>query len=494
MFSDISPELASAAANLHEVLNLLPHGLTISDARGIIVYYNDVQAEIDGLRAEEVLGRHICEVYVPAPDNSPTLAAMRTGQAIYDFFMIYETNQGRLINSTHTVLPLFKDGEVIGSLCLISRVPSSDCPAEQSGRQATESVQFSNLIGHSPAFRASINAAMAAADTPSSVLIYGETGAGKELLARQLHEHSQRAARPYVAINCSAIPATLLEGTLFGSVKGSFTGSQNTPGLFEEADGGTVYLDEVDSMPIDLQPKLLRVIQERKVRRIGSVREVPVDIKLISSFSCDPFDAVRHNRVRADLFYRLGVVIIQIPPLRDRPGDLPGLVSFFINKHTAILKKRTGGLTPEVMAVLKNYDWPGNVRQLENVIEGALNMVADGGPIRLDHLPPYLRQAGGAAPGRYGGPAAANWAPPFPPPPLRADREFFPPPPPTAFPWPEPAPQPWPDKLTLEDLVEALTHSRGSLKNAADSLGLSRQLLAYHLKKHGLNRRRFKTG
>ena len=493
MINNLSPELASSAINLQDVLNLLPHGLTITDARGIIVYYNDVQAEIDDLRAEDVIGRHITEVYVPSPENSPTLAALRTGQAIYDFFMIYETNRGRLVNSTHTSLPLLKDGEVIGCVCLISRVSSPAGPAERSGQKALESVQFGNLIGNSLAFRASINAAMAAADTPSSVLIYGETGAGKELLARQLHEHSQRSAKPYVAINCSAIPATLLEGTLFGSVKGSFTGSQNTPGLFEEADGGTIYLDEVDSMPIDLQPKLLRVIQERRVRRIGAIKEVPVDIKLISSFSCDPFDAVRNNRVRADLFYRLGVVIVQIPPLRDRTGDLPGLVSFLINKHTSILKKRTGGLAPEVMSIFKNYDWPGNVRQLENVIEGALNMIQDGGLIQLNHLPPYLRQAGSGSSGWYGGPrGGGGWLPPFPPP-LRAGRDDFPP---AFFPadQPDQPDRPWPDKLSREDLAEALTHSRGSLKIAAARLGLSRQLLAYHLKKHGLDRRRFKTG
>ena len=489
MFENLSPELAAAATSLQDVLNYLPHGLTISDSRGVIVYYNDVQAEIDGLRAEDVVGRHICDVYVPSPDNSPTLAAMRIGQAIYDFFMIYETNQGRMINSSHTVLPLFKDGQVIGSICLISQVSSSAGPTEKSGGRALESVQFSNLIGTSPAFRASINAAMAAADTPSSVLIYGETGAGKELLARQLHEHSQRSAKPYVAINCSAIPATLLEGTLFGSVKGSFTGSQNTPGLFEEAHGGTIYLDEVDSMPIDLQPKLLRVLQERKVRRIGTIKEVPVDIKLISSFSCDPFDAVRNNRVRADLFYRLGVVIVQIPPLRHRPGDLPGLVSFFINKHTAILKKRTGGMALEVMAILKNYDWPGNVRQLENVIEGALNMISDGGLIQLEHLPPYLRQAGKAAPGYYGSEAAGLRPPPFPPSP--GDGRYFPP---SDFHHPNPDPQLQPGALGCEDLIEALTKSRGSLKNAAASLGISRQLLAYHLKKYRLDRKRFKTG
>ncbi|UQZ90262.1 transcriptional regulator [Deltaproteobacteria bacterium Smac51] len=466
MLPSVSANGGAPEIDLRAAFDSLPHGVTITDTEGYILYYNDVQCKIDGLSKEEVIGRHICEVYVPSVDNSPTLMVLRTHQPIYDLFMIYETKKGVVVNSTHTVLPLFKNGRIIGSLCLIHPISQTKTEPTQEELAALESIQFSNLIGSSPIFRASINAALAAADSPSSVLIYGETGSGKGLLARQLHDHSQRSARPYVAINCSAIPATLLEGTLFGSVKGAFTGSQNSPGLFEEADGGTVYLDEVDSMPLELQPKLLRVIQERKVRRVGSIRERDVDIKLISSFSGDPLEAVRDGRVRADLFYRLGVVIVQIPPLRERVGDLPGLMSFLMNKHMTILKKKNIPVSTEVMSVFKSYDWPGNVRELENVIEGALNMIKNGETIGLNHLPIYLQN---------------QQTPAMPLPPQLMASPALPP-----FDHGD-----GPRRPGRREIVEAMSHTCGSLKDAARRLGISRQLLSYHLKKYGLTRQEF---
>jgi len=459
----------SAEIDLRAALNSLPHGLTITDAAGTIVYYNDVQGEIDGLKREEVVGRHVSEVYVPSLDNSPTLAVLRTHQPIYDFFLMYETRKGKIINSTHTVLPLFQGGRLVGSICLIHPMSLPGKKLNESSQAAVETVQFANLIGSSPAFRSSINAALAAADSPSSVLIYGETGSGKELLARQLHEHSQRSPKPYVAVNCSAIPAQLLEGTMFGSVKGAFTGAQNSPGLFEEAHGGTVYLDEVDSMPLELQPKLLRAIQERKVRRVGSTKELDINIKLISSFSGDPLQAVREGRVRADLFYRLGVVIVHIPPLRERKSDLPGLVSFFINKHTELLKKKAYGISPEVMYIFKNYHWPGNVRELENVIEGAINMIGEGECIGLDHLPHYFRQI---LPGSLAEDGPQNdWGE------FKSQRgvEF----------------KEESQKIGRREVLAAMSLSRGSLKEAAARLRISRQVLAYRLKKYGLNRKDF---
>ena len=454
--------------DLRAALDSLPHGLTITDADGRIIYYNEVQSRIDGLSKDEAIGRHITEVYVPSEANSPTLTVLRTRQPIYDLFLIYETRKGAVVNSTHTVLPLFKDGEIIGSLCLICPTSNNLEEPSRESLAALESIQFSNLIGSSPIFRASINAALAAADSPSSVLIYGETGSGKGMLAKQLHDHSQRAGKPYVAINCSAIPATLLEGTLFGSVKGAFTGARDSAGLFEEGDGGTVYLDEVDSMPLELQPKLLRVIQERRVRRVGAAREKDVDIKLISSFSGDPLEAVRDGQVRADLFYRLGVVIVQIPPLRERLSDLPGLISYLMNKHTAILKKKVMGLDPEVMSVFKKYNWPGNVRELENVIEGALNMVRENEIISLSHLPQYLQ--GGLRPGVQREEAGQNFL----------ARSSF-----------QPETRDYSPKAGRGEIVEAMTICRGTLKDAAERLGISRQVLSYRLKKYGLTRQEF---
>jgi arginine utilization regulatory protein len=476
----------------------LSYGVTVTDTRGIILYYDETQSRIDGLQPEEVLGRHLSQVYVPSLENSPTLTVLRTGRPLYDFYLIYETNKGRVVNSTHTVFPLFKDGRITGSLCLIQPIsPAGPGPASP---DPEETVQFGNLIGSSPIFRSSINTALAAADSPSSVLIYGETGSGKGQLARQLHEHSQRASKPYVAINCSAIPAPLLEGTLFGSVRGAFTGAQNNPGLFEEANGGTIYLDEVDSMPLELQPKLLQVIQERKVRRVGSVHEQSVDIKIISSFSVDPLEAVRSGRVRADLFYRLGVVFVQIPPLRERLADLPGLVSFFMNKHMGALKRKNVAVSPGVMSVFKEYAWPGNVRELENAIEGALNMIGDGGFIEVGHLPAYFHSGSLSPPPGKGARPAAGRAPGSPetsaPVPEGASAAPAGGPAGTGA---EASPDAAPDavgggpsrRTSRAEIMEAMRQSNGLLKDAARRLGVSRQLLAYRLKKHKLDRTEF---
>ena len=454
--------------DLREALDLLPSGILISDSKGVILYCNQTQSQIDGLPREKIIGHHLTELYVPSPDCSPMMATIRTGQPIFNLFEIYETRAGRVINSIHTTLPLFKNGQSSGCICLITPLNHTQQSDEES-LAVRKSILFDNLIGSSPAFRDSINAALSAADTPSSVLIYGETGSGKELLARQLHDHSQRMNRPYVAINCSAIPATLLEGMLFGVVKGAFTGAQSSPGLFEQANGGTIYLDELDSMPLDLQPKLLRALQERRVRRVGAASEKEIDVKIISSFSCDPLEAVKAGKVRADLFYRLGVVIIHIPPLRERLTDLPGLISFFMNKHTAILKKKVDGLSPEVMVIFKHHNWPGNVRELENVIEGALNMIGDGGLIEPVHLPHYFRHLIISSP-------VKNIIPP---------EELCKP---TVLAASGPTQVPRPGR---REIVTAMTEGRGSITEAARLLGVSRQCLSYRLKKYGLNREQF---
>ena len=481
--SDILIDYIQPEAEVRAVLDTLPYGIIIADSRGFIVYYSKLQSEIDGVAKKDALGHHFTELYVPSPDSSPIMTVINTGKPLYDLFEIYETRNGKVVNSTHTVLPLVKKGQVRGCICFVKPLNTSQKPKE-SGISARDAILFRNLVGSSPEFRVSVNAALSAADTPSSVLICGETGSGKELLARQLHEQSQRADKPYVTINCTAIPGTLLEGMLFGSVKGAFTGAQNTAGLFEEAHGGTIYLDEVDSMPMELQPKLLRVLQERKVRRVGGARELGVDLKIISSFSGDPLEAVRNGRVRADLFYRLGVVIVHIPPLRERISDLAGLISFFINKHQVKLKKRINGVRPEVMVEFKNYPWPGNVRELENIIESSLNFTSDGETIGLEHLPYYFRRSLSS----LGEPPSYSRLEPPPPQPelyrsLRQEPES---PPRTGAETRGRSP-----KIGRREIIAAMTNSRGSIKEAAEFLGISRQLLSYRLKKYGLSRQEF---
>ncbi|MBI3637290.1 MAG: sigma-54-dependent Fis family transcriptional regulator [Candidatus Rokubacteria bacterium] len=228
------------------------------------------------------------------------------------------------------------------------------------------------------------------ADSTSNVLITGESGTGKELVARAIHEESERRAGPFVSVNSGAIPEGLLESELFGHVKGSFTGAvANTEGLFAAADGGTLFLDEVTEIPVSVQVKLLRAIQEREIRRVGGTEDVPVDVRLIAASNRNVEKAVDDGTLRGDLFYRLNVIPIQVPPLRERREDIPLLVAHFIQKVARETGKAVRGVTPEALAVLEQYRWPGNIRELENVVERAI-VLGGGDTIGLDALPPGL--------------------------------------------------------------------------------------------------------
>lgn len=221
----------------------------------------------------------------------------------------------------------------------------------------------------------------------STILITGESGTGKELVARALHYNSDRVEKPFVPVNCGAIPENLLESELFGHVKGAFTDAIRTKkGLFEEADGGTLFLDEVGELPSPLQVKLLRVLQEGEIRRVGESRSVQIDVRIVAATVKDLVKEVNEGRFRDDLFYRLNVLPIHIPPLRNRKEDIPLLVNHFINTHNTSLNKQVVGIEPRALEALMNYKWYGNVRELENTIERAI-VLTDGEHIGLDNLP-----------------------------------------------------------------------------------------------------------
>jgi transcriptional regulator with PAS, ATPase and Fis domain len=207
----------------------------------------------------------------------------------------------------------------------------------------------------------------------STVLIQGESGTGKELVARAIHRNSKRPDGPFVAVNCAALPEHLLESELFGYEKGAFTGATaQKKGKFEQADGGTIFLDEIGDLPLALQPKLLRALQEREVDRVGGTRSVRVDVRIVAATNRDLASAVAKNEFRQDLYYRLNVVSIRTPPLRDRPEDILGLAQHFLSKYSREMGRVKRGLSPAAESMLKEYDWPGNVRELQNVIERAV--------------------------------------------------------------------------------------------------------------------------
>ncbi len=257
-------------------------------------------------------------------------------------------------------------------------------------RQLRDTGTFGRMIGSSPGMRKVYRVVEQAAPTSASVLISGDSGTGKELVAQTIHQLSPRAAAAFIAINCAAIPETLLESEIFGHEKGAFTGaSERRPGCFELADRGTLFLDEIAEMTPTTQVKLLRVLQERSFRRLGGRVEQTVDVRVIAATNRDPAEAVREGKLREDLYYRLNVFPIALPPLRDRKADLPLLVQAFLVEFNARDGKAVAAASPEAMRVLDAHDWPGNVRELRNVIERA-TIVAEGQFIEPRHLPAEL--------------------------------------------------------------------------------------------------------
>jgi two-component system, NtrC family, response regulator PilR len=240
-------------------------------------------------------------------------------------------------------------------------------------RDAATRNSLDNIVGASPAMEKLKQTIRTVASTQSTILIYGESGTGKELVARAVHTCSPRAAEPFVSINCGAFPETLLESELFGYVKGAFTGAnQNKRGLFEVAAGGTIFLDEIGEMNLTMQVKLLRVLQERCVRPVGGSDEIAIDVRVIAATNRDLERQVAESTFREDLYYRLSVIPVTVPPLRERREDLPLLVSHFLRKYLPAARKSIVRVKPESLSALANYDWPGNVRQLENTIERAV--------------------------------------------------------------------------------------------------------------------------
>lgn len=380
---------------LQNILNHVDIGIHVIDENRKTILYNEAMSKLEGLDIKQVMNKDLLQVFPSLNEDSSTLIkVLNTGESILDETQSYLNYEGKKITTINSTIPLLWKGEILGALEISKDITyleklsnylielqqelkenNYDNKENKKGKKKKKKYTFKDIIGKDEQMLKAIKIAKKARNSPSSVLLYGETGTGKELFAQSIHYGGIRRNRPFIAQNCAAIPESLLEGILFGTEKGGFTGAIEREGIFEQADGGTLLLDEINSMSLGLQAKLLRVLQEEYIRRIGGVKDIPIDVKIIATTNEDPLESVKKGTLRRDLYYRLNVVYIKIPPLRERQEDIPILCDYFIRKYNPILNKNIIGIEDEVLEYFFKYSWPGNVRELENAIEGAMNYV-----------------------------------------------------------------------------------------------------------------------
>ena len=374
---------------LANVLTSMSDGVIVTDKSGVIKQINPVATKMIGQSQDSIISRFIYDYFNDGfVFNNEVL---EKGASYTDKEATIKAEKQPL-NILATANPIKDEQEnIVGGIIVLT-------PAEKLRklikRYAATSARFhfKNIIGSSPAIKTALNLSERASKTSNNILLEGESGTGKEIFAQAIHNNSNRKNGPFVAINCGALPRELIASELFGYMEGSFTGAkkEGRPGKFELADGGTIFLDEIAEMPLDQQVNLLRVLQERTVTRIGSINEIPIDVMIICASNRDLSLEVMRNNFRQDLYYRLNVITIKIPPLRDRLEDIPLLVDFFIKSMTNGQQGAAIRISPEVIEYFKKYSWPGNVRELQNVVEKML-LNCNEGYLSLDHLPGEIR-------------------------------------------------------------------------------------------------------
>ncbi|MGO4889698.1 sigma-54 interaction domain-containing protein [Anaerobacillus sp. MEB173] len=388
------------------VLHQINEGVHMVDKDGITVFYNQAMADIDGLSPEKVIGKNIFHLYPSLTAETSTLnMALSKGEKTEDKMQTYKNLQGKHITTINSTYPLYRGGQIIGAVESAKDITKIVSMYDQTielrkklyekkkgkDSKGTADYQFSDLIGESRPFQEAVSIAKKAARSDSPVMICGATGTGKELVAQSIHNGSRRCEESFIAQNCAAVPRELMEGLLFGTTKGAFTGAIDRPGIFEQANGGTLFLDELNSLELSLQAKLLRVLQDGKIRRIGAEVEKEVDVRIITAMNISPEKALEQNILRSDLYYRLNVVHIQLPPLQERKRDISLLVTHFIEKFNHMFGTHVHEISREALQHLYSYHWPGNIRELGHAIESAFNII-DLGYERLEkhHLPAHI--------------------------------------------------------------------------------------------------------
>ena len=451
---------------IEELIKLIDEGVYIVDKQGIGRFYNETMATMEKVNVEDVLQKKFHEAFPEVRNNDSTmLKALLKAEPTVKKQQTYKNFYGKEITTVNSTIPIVVNGETVAALEVAKDITDirrmSDTLLElqkgntepvENRKKTIKRYTFDDIQGQNDDFQLALNRAKKAADNDASVFIYGETGTGKELFAQSIHYCGKRKNKPFLAQNCAAIPESLLEGILFGTSKGGFTGAMDREGLFEQANGGTLLLDEISAMPYELQGKLLRVLQEDYIRRVGGMKDIPVDVRIIATVNEPPEDLIAQGKLRSDLFYRLCVVNIEIPSLRERMDDIQILAEGFLEKFNKKFDKEIWMISDGALKKLKNHSYPGNVRELENIIEQAVSMSDNEHALTEKNLsmPTRRRKA----------------------PTINYDKDI-------------PLDK-YMDDIEAKIISEALFEARGNISKAADALHIKRQTLQHKLKKHRL--------
>lgn len=454
-----------------QIFNKLNDGILVSNKDGKIIYYNKAQEKLENMKAEDVVGKYLWEVYEINPETSEHKRVRETQVPIIDQYKAHAYSNGEPQYLTYSTYPLMLNGQSIGAFSICTNdtmlknllhetlelkrdLYSLDSNKEQTTSNGTI-YSFADIKGQAEKYIECIKEAQTIALYNTDILIVGESGTGKELFAQSIHNHSSRAEHPFIAVNCAAIPENLLESTLFGTVKGAFTGATDQAGLFEYAGHGTLFLDEINSMPINLQAKIIRVLEERQIRRVGSNKTYSIHCNIISASNEDPQKLIKENNLRLDLYYRIAKASLYIPSLHDRKSDIIYYTNYFIQKNNKLYNKNIKGISRNVEKLFLNYRWPGNTRELQHLIDNmCIRADINDSLLSESHIPIHLIKNMNVQ---------------------RKDSHIAPDLKPIT-------------EYTPNELIALLNNTNWNIAKAARKLNISRQNLQYHLKKHNINK------
>ena len=460
-----------------QTINYIPEGVQIYDKNGYFIHANPASEKLEQFKIDDFKGRHLLDIYDLNEEFSTTLSVLRTQKPVMNRCDRFKTMKGKILTTINSGYPLIIENKTYGAVVfesdssvmrdMRSKYANLEVYVEEHQSKPSDALYtFEDIIHESDRMRQIINFAKKVSLTDSSVILVGATGTGKELVAQGIHSFGHRRYKPFVGVNCSAIPDNLFESMFFGTEKGAFTGSISKKGFFEMANGGTLFLDEINSIHPDMQAKLLRVLQEKRFQRIGGSQDIKCDTRIIVAVNENINELLTQQKIRRDFYYRISTIKIELPPLVERKEDIPLLAQYFLDALCSRYDRQQAVFDDVTMERLMSFDWPGNVRELQHVVEYAFNdAVEDTEVLRTHNLPDYLglNPCGEKDEGYWNNNLEE----------LAVSNSSF---------------EDWMARAEREIIRRMLVQYRGNVTQSAKALGMSRQNLQYRMRKLGLIR------